>query len=214
MAAFRSRRVRAAAFALLPVLVAAGAIAATQQRASLPRKPAITAEQWQPRPGDVILTAAEDLVGDRIASASGEEAVYSHIGLVVEHDGKPVVIESSPMSAGHVAFADLTDFTTNPGTTDLLVLRPRVAIDAARLNREAERLAAAAVPFDFALDMKDGSRLYCAELVYNLLATAGVDLSSVRWIDAYVPLSGDQRLVAPDAFASTTSLEPIFRRGS
>lgn len=205
-------KVRAATFALLPVLLVAGAWAASHGIAPPERRPAIAAADWQPRPGDVILTAADDMLGSRIASASGDSAVYSHIGVVVEKDGRPAVIESSPLGEGHVAYADLAAFTTDPNLSDLLILRPAAPVDGATLSRDAAALAAAKVPFDFALDMSDDARIYCAELAYKLLARSGVDMSGIAWIDADVPLSGRRRLVTPDAFARLPGMQAVYRR--
>lgn len=167
-----------------------------------------------PQPGDVILTAADDLLGANIRNASGHDAVYSHIGLVVLRDGAPAVIEATPFGSGRVGFTDLAAFTRDPETSELLVLRPRAPIDAGRLAAQAERLAAADVPFDYDFDMADESALYCAELAYRLLAAAGVDVSGLRWTDMYIPLHGERRLVTPDAFAHSAALQPVFRRRS
>jgi hypothetical protein len=194
---------------LLPAMLAAAGLAT---RPPSPAGPPIGADQWQPRAGDVILTAADDLLGQRIASASGEAAVYSHVGLVVSHGGRLKVIEASPFGSGDVAYAELDAFTRDPKTTALLVLRPTSPLNEARLDREAERLAAARIPFDYELDDRDGSRLYCAELVRNLLGTAGVDLDGVKRTHVHVPLTGDRAVIMPDAFAHVDGLRPIYRR--
>jgi hypothetical protein len=174
--------------------------------------PPISPLEWVPQPGDVVLTAADDLIGGNIRRASGEGSVFSHIGLVVLRDGAPAVIEATPFGSGKVTFADVDSFTRNPETTELLVLRPRTGIDARNLGAEAERLVAAGVGFDFAFDMTDSSELYCAELVYHLLGSAGVDLGSLPWTQMYIPLHGDRNLVVPDAFAHSPALQPVFRR--
>lgn len=204
---------RAAAFVLLPGLLVAGAIAASPRAAAPPPPhPPIAAADWRPQAGDVILRASDDLVGSRIRTVSGDGAVFSHVGVVVTRNGIPQVADVSPFGSGRVGFTDLASFTTDGETTELLVLRPRTRIDSTRLAAEAERLAAAGIEFDYGFDMEDPSELYCAELAYHLLGAAGVDLSSVRWTRMYVPLHGDRDLIAPDAFAHATSLQPIFRR--
>jgi hypothetical protein len=177
-----------------------------------PPLPPISAADWQPRAGDVILRASSDLVGSRIRTASGDRAIYSHVGLVVTRAGEPQVIDVSPYGSGRVEFTDLTRFTTDGETTDLIILRPRGSVDQVRLAREAERLAAARVPFDYAFDMEDASELYCAELTYHLLAAAGVDVGSIPWTRMDVPLQGERHLIAPDAFAHAAALRPVFRR--
>jgi len=208
-----TRGARAAAFALLPGLAFAAAVAGTPAGdGAAPPHPPISRAHWEPRAGDVILRASDDLVGARIRTASGAGAIYSHVGLVVTRAGQPVVIDVSPFGSGRVEFTDLAKFTTGGEITDLLVVRPRRPVDAARLERDGERLAAAGIGFDYGFDMADGSELYCAELAYHLLGAAGADLRTLPWTEMYVPLHGDRNLIAPDAFAHSPALQPVYRR--
>lgn len=174
--------------------------------------PPISAADWSPQAGDVILRASNDLVGSRIRRASGDGAIYGHVGLVVNRGEVPQVVDISPYGSGRVEFTDVARFTTDGEIVDLLVLRPRRGLDAARLGAAADRLVKAGIRFDYGFDMGDASELYCAELTYHLLAAAGVDVSGVPWTQMYVPLHGDRTLVAPDAFAHTAALQPVFRR--
>lgn len=203
---------RAILLALAPGLLSAGVVASgAGDRVPAPLAP-IPHASWQPQPGDVIVTAAEDVVGTQIRDASGENAIYSHVGLVVARGEGTAVVEASPFGAGTVAFASVEAFTTAPGITDLLILRPRDPIDGAGLSAQAARLAEEAVPFDYDLDADDPSRLYCAELVFNLLADAGADLRGVGRVAMWIPFTGDRQVIAPDAFALAPRFTRIFRR--
>lgn len=203
---------RALLLSLVPALLGGAMIVGGATERPAAPLPAISPREWVPQPGDVVLTAADDLIGANIRRASGESAVFSHVGLVVLRDGAPAVIEATPFGSGKVAFADFDTFTRDAETTEMLVLRPSTTIDARRLRDEAERLAAIGIKFDYAFDMADASELYCAELVYHLLGTAGLDLGSLPWTQMYVPLHGERRLVVPDAFTHATALQPVFRR--
>ncbi len=211
----RNRRWPWAAALGCALLLPGGLIAAAYAGGSaLPAEPlpAIAAAAWQPRAGDLVLRASRDVVGERIRAASGDAAIYSHVGLVVTRAGRPVIIDVTPYGSGLVEFSDVTAFTTRADTSDLLIMRPVSPLDQASLAAEAERLVAARASFDYDFNMQDRSELYCAELAYHLLERAGVDLSSVAWTDIYIPLSGDRRLVTPDALAHAPNLRPIFRR--
>jgi hypothetical protein len=199
--------------ALLPAFLTAAAFAARPAEEPVaPPHPPVAAADWQPRAGDVVLRASDDPVGAGIRSASGGGAVYSHVGLVVARAGGAEIVDISPYGSGRVGFTDLGAFTTDGDTIDLLVLRPRTPIDAARLTAEAERLAGGKVEFDYRFDMADGAKLYCAELAFRLLAEAGFDVGSIPWTQMHVPLHGERRLVTPDAFAHSAGLVPVFRR--
>lgn len=203
---------RALLLALAPALPAAACLAGGVDAHPLPLAAPIPATEWQPRAGDIVLTAADDLIGSNIREASGGAAIYSHVGVVVAREGRAAVVEATPFGSGTVTYADLDAFTRDAAVTDLLVLRPAVPFDAARLNQAAERLTAARTAFDYELDMSDQSAIYCAELAFTLLRDAGVDLASLRWDDVYVPFTGQRRLVTPDAFAHTAKLTPVYRR--
>jgi len=201
-----------ALLALLPALLGGAVIAAGAGAPPAPLRLPIAAAEWQPRPGDVILTASDDALDANIRGASGARATYSHVAIVVTRNGAPAIIEASPFGNGHVAYADLAAFTGDPKLSDLLILRPRAPIDTAALDAEAARLADARIPFDYQFDMADGVSIYCAELAFNLLRTAGLPLADVPWANLYVPLVGDRMMIIPDAFARSASLAPVFRR--
>ncbi len=203
---------RAILLALAPALLGAAVVAGGAADRIRPPLAPISADRWQPRPGDVILTSADDLVGTQIRNATGNNALFSHVGLVVARGDSLAVIEATPYGAGTVAYADLTAFTTNPGIEEIAILRPRGALDADRLNREAARLADARVAFDYELDADDASTLYCAELVVNLLRTGGVDLAGLSRDNIYVPMTGERDVIMPNAFANVPALEPIARQ--
>jgi len=205
----------AAALALLPASLGAVALGGGSGSApELPRQPPISRASWEPQAGDLVFRASRGLVGERIRAASGHAAIYSHVGLVVTRAGAPAIVDVSPYGSGHVEFTGVTAFTTDPETSDLLIMRSAAALDRARLAAEAERLVAARTGFDYDFDMHEPGELYCAELAYNLLEAAGLDLSSVRWTDIHVPFTGTRRLVTPDALAHAAGLRPVFRRQS
>ncbi len=203
---------RAILLALAPGLLGAAVVAGGAADRIRPPLAPISADRWQPRPGDVILTSADDLVGRQIRNAAGNDALYSHVGLVVARGDRLAVIEATPHGAGTVAYADLAAFTTNPGIEEVAILRPRGPLDADRLNREAARLAEARIAFDYELDADDDSSLYCAELVVNLLRTGGLDLSGLSRDSIYVPMTGEREVIMPNAFALLSGLEPIARQ--
>ena len=173
---------------------------------------AIPAAAWQPRAGDVILRASRDAIGSQIRSVSGDGAIYSHVGLVVDRGGQPAVIDASPFGSGLVGYKDVTAFTTDGETSELLILRPTVPFDAGRLSAQASRLAAAGIAFDTDLDADDTSRFYCSELVRDLLADAGIDLRGLRRTVFELPLAGPRLIIPPDAFAHAPGFVSVYHR--
>lgn len=203
---------RAILLALAPALLGAALVAGGAADRIRPPLEPIPAARWQPRPGDVILTSADDVVGTQIRSASGDDAVYSHVGLVVGTPHGPQVIEATPNGSGRVGYVAIDLFTTDATVDELVVLRPIAALDAAALDGEAARLAAAQIPFDYELDADDPASLYCAELVVNLLRAGGVDLPDLRRVAMWVPLTGERQVIVPNAFALVENLRPVARQ--
>lgn len=200
---------RAILLAISPALLGAAVIAGGAADTIRPPLAPIPVDRWQPRAGDVILTSADDLIGSQIRRATGDDALYSHVGLVVARGDRLAVIEATPYGAGTVAYADLAAFTTDPGINEIAILRPRGPVDSARLNSEAAGLATARIPFDYELDADDGTSLYCAELVINLLRASGADLAGLERSRIYVPMTGERDVFMPNAFDHVPGLERI-----
>jgi Permuted papain-like amidase enzyme, YaeF/YiiX, C92 family len=179
---------------------------------ALARLPPIALAKWEPRAGDVVLTATRDILDGQIRHAAGDGARFSHSGLVVPHDGRLLIVEATPFGSGSVAFREIADFTTEGALTELLVMRPRPPPDTGRLAAEASRLVAARIPFDYDLDADDPSRLYCTELVTDLLRFAGEDVARLERVPMSMVLNGTRMIIAPDAFARAPGFAPVFRR--
>ena len=165
---------------------------------------------WTPRIGDVVFRASGDLVGDAIRERSGTAGRFSHVGIVVATGTRAlVVLDDSPFGAGHAMLHGIAAFITEPTTSAVLVMRPRVAIDTAKLDAFASDLVRRHVPFDFAFDADDASALYCSELVFDVLRAGGVAWTGIRRTTLAIPLAGRRDVITPDALTRSLALQPV-----
>ncbi len=79
---------------------------------------------------------------------------------------------------------------------------------AVRAAREAKRLAATGLAFDHGYDLTDTTRMYCTELIYNVFARAGIDITEGRRTRINAPgFSGDY--ILPTDIARNPAMKTI-----
>ena len=139
------------------------------------------------REGDLAFRCGRG-VFSRAVTLSEEEGVYSHVGVVVQEQGKWKVVHSVPGEQESEEDFDRVK------TEDLEVFfSPRRACRGALvhtgltepsavglLRKEAMRMAADSVRFDHSYCLKDSSEVYCTEFVWLLYKRLGIDLSEGR----------------------------------
>jgi hypothetical protein len=165
-------------------------------------------------PGDIIFrrgtSAASAVV---LAGEAGWE--FSHVGVVVVHDNRVLVVHASPaQSEGERAetrIEPLTAFIQPSRASQVAVLR----LDAARVNHAdelarkaaeiSEAMARRHVPFDYRFELTTAGSVYCTELVLRAYAEAGVDLKVQA--SARLPFMRE-----PIVFPSNLLQSPLLRR--
>jgi uncharacterized protein YycO len=146
----------------------------------------------------------------RLDSAGGQ---YSHIGIVVNDNGKWKVVHAVPGESrdgiDRVKIEPIDTFflSTRAAHGAVMRLRGCSAVAAREAAQSAARLVG--VPFDYNYNWQDTTRLYCTQLIAVAYSSAGIDLLSG------VPrLSGRNTkniIVFPGDIASNDSLTTIFR---
>jgi hypothetical protein len=127
------------------------------------------------RSGDLVFLTTRTMRGLIVRwFAPAADADYSHVGFVVVQDGEPWVLHADP-TAGRVVTERLADVVRGASASRADFVRLDASGSAtARVVARASALAAAGVPFDDDFDLADPSRLYCTELVRDVLDAEGL----------------------------------------
>jgi hypothetical protein len=134
--------------------------------------------------GDIILSRGDAPTSALIARGNTFPGNFSHAAIVhVEPgSGKATVIES--LIERGVVTTSVEDFLKEKRLR-LLLLRlrpehPALQEDPLAAHRAAsailERAKATRVPYDFAMDWNDSSRMFCSEIVHSAYRSSGIDL--------------------------------------
>ena len=142
------------------------------------------------QPGDLVLRRGTSLASQAVLMADSA-GTYSHIGIVVRHNGQWMVVHAVPGeredSGTDTVKADrLSDFFLPVRAAHGAVARVH-ASPATRQRAASEAIAVLArhTPFDHHYDLSDTVALYCTEMVLRCYATAGINLApaQLRQID-------------------------------
>lgn len=159
----------------VPLLVAGNAPSAT---------PAASVHGVEIHSGDILVSRGGYPTSALIARGSDYPGNFSHVGLVhVDPETGAISVIEAHIESG-VAVATAEDYL-RAKKLRVMVLRPRadlpqVAADPLLPHRAAaralERARAGHIPYDFAMDYTDPSRLFCSEVASSVYRDLGVTL--------------------------------------
>ena len=165
------------------------------------------------RDGDLALRQGTGLDSEAVLRLDSAGGQYSHIGIVVNDNGKWKVVHAVPgesrdgIDMVKIEPIDTFFLSTRAAHGAVMRLRGCSAVAAREAAQSAARLVG--VPFDYNYNWQDTTRLYCTQLIAVAYSSAGIDLLSG------VPrLSGRNTkniIVFPGDIASNDSLTTIFR---
>lgn len=119
----------------------------------------------------------------RLVLWADSEGEYSHVGVIVRHEGEVLVVHAEPgerFEDGYVRAEPVDSFLAPVRATAWALYRPVEELDSAEtalLGEAALRHVRERTPFDAALDTRDSGRLYCTELVIELYRATSRDLA-------------------------------------
>jgi hypothetical protein len=129
------------------------------------------------RPGDVLLRRRSTFESGLIARSGDEQGDFSHLAIVGRDDAGRRYIVEALIPSGTVV-TPLDDYLKNTDESRVVVLRYHDGDVADRAALEIYRRARAAldagrpIPYNFALDMSDDTRLFCAQVADYAYRTA------------------------------------------
>jgi hypothetical protein len=173
-----------------------------------PRDSLSLEEQKKIQEGDIILIRGQGLASDMIIMATSWEMEISHCGFIVMRDEIPWVIHTvSPSLSGidGVRWHSLKEFNEHATVSTIVIVRPRWSEGEAGLKERKTAVERALyyleqeVPFDHLYDSTSADKLYCNELLIQILKDAGFSNEELP-IEMRGPLISFKTFLNPDFF--------------
>jgi len=139
--------------------------------------------------GDIVFSHGRDLVSSIIIGHE-KQARFSHVGMLVQENGRWKVIHSTPgelNEKGGVRAEPLENFSSSKNISDIAFFRV-IGVGAVQ-RREVKQYLFSQIgrPFDFKFEYSDDASIYCTELVLKALRHAGIDLEpKLKRVDAFL----------------------------
>jgi len=162
--------------------------------------------------GDLIFRKGRSLESFAVCLADDEKD-FSHVGLVVFHNGEPFIIHAVPDELEGVEdlikLERVEAFLSSEKASAFAVYRPEFKTE---IRNQASEIALqfyeSKYTFDYAYDMGTESKLYCTELIFKAFREAGVELSGIH------PSTVDfgfvqKQIILPAAFLKNPSFTRI-----
>ena len=143
-------------------------------------------------PGDVVFRRGEGL-SSRVVIAADRNGQYSHVGIVVDSCGMPMIVHAVPYEPDFEGDIDRVKLDSperffSSGYASIgEVRRLDAAETATRVAAVAYEYYRRGVPFDHDYDDSDSTKMYCTELVVSSLREAGYDLHGLEYQEVNLP---------------------------
>lgn len=166
--------------------------------------------------GDLAFRCGRGLFS-RVVTATEDDGLYSHVGIVVREEGKWKIVHAVPGerdSRGDFDRVKMDDlevfFGSDRANRGCIVHTGLTEADKVRsICMEAIGLAHDSVLFDNDYDLEDSTMVYCSEMVWLLYKHAGIDLTEGRrrYINV-IHVSGD--VILPEHIFRYSNNKPYF----
>jgi hypothetical protein len=200
-----------AALAIILLAGAAGYSAFAAQRArisplgsALPSLPALDLKN-----GDLVFRTGRDVMA-RLILSQGDEARFSHVGVIVLHGHEAFVVHALPADdsgKGGVQEEPLAEFSAPNKASDLGFYRQVGISERSRQKIVDYVVKQIGKPFDDEFRFSDDSRFYCTELALKAIAAAGRALSPS--VDSVRVLTLSEPVFPPDFLRRSPQLVEI-----
>lgn len=178
---------------------------------------------YTPAAGDIVFHTSTS--AQSVAVQSATHSRYSHMGIVLIKEGRPVVLEA----VQPVKYTDLKTWLNRGKGQQYVIKRLTSPIKPAavsKLDQEAKRYLGK--PYDLTFEWSD-DRIYCSELVWKLYKSAlGIELAPLAKLGSFdltapavkaklkerygnrIPLN--EPVIAPSAIFESTLLTTVDQR--
>jgi len=159
--------------------------------------------------GDLIFRKGRDLVSQLVLS-QGVSTQFSHVGIVIKHEGIISVIHSLPenvtVSSG-VQVEPFSSFTSIENASDIAIYR--LIKENPKVIKKVKEYALQQIgkPFDTNFLLSTDNSMYCTELIVKAYSTAGVELVTNTSLIKVMLI--DELVIPPDYLRRSHKLQLI-----
>ena len=166
--------------------------------------------------GDIVFRRGEGIISE-IVIRSDVNGMYSHIGVIVEHNGSLKVVHAVPGEPDHekdfdrVKLEPIDQFFSPYRSARGEVKRIELTDSQSNIIRQvAMSKVNDKIKFDHDYNLNDTTELYCTELVQLVFSHVGINLSENRTTKINVPgMSGDY--IMPSDIYENEKLISIYK---
>jgi len=160
--------------------------------------------------GDLVFRSGRDMVSHLILSQSSSPK-YSHVGVIVKHDGHAWVVHAMPDEEGvpgGVREESLADFASTDNASGFGLYRNNAITAGQRIQMADYLTQQKGKPFDDRFKLSDDTQMYCTELAIRALSVAGENvLSTIQYSEV---MTLDEPVVTPDDLSAVHALKSVL----
>lgn len=159
------------------------------------------------RTGDVVFRRGDGMTS-RVVLAADPQGNYSHVGIVVDSAGSPMIVHAVPGEPDFEGDVDRVKmdkpeiFFSTERASKGEVCRPADSTTAHKAAETALRLYYKNVLFDDAFDDNDTTKMYCTELIAYAFRLAGINLTEGRRHTVDLPIISTECILPSDIHSS------------
>lgn len=180
------------------------------------KQKSILPEKVRLKTGDLVLRRGYGLMS-RAVTAVDNGCEYSHIGIVVDSCGVPMIahaVTGEPDFEGDKDRVKLDNpdcFFAEDHASAGCILRCKDTIAARAAARKALELYKRGLLFDHFYNIQDSTRMYCCEFIEYTYTAANFPLTNGKYHDVYLPGLTLRKIILPSDFLKSSMVRCISR---
>jgi len=126
---------------------------------------------------DIIVTSGQSVQSKLLNLINFSFDSYSHVGIICKENNAVFVLHSTTdgTKENGIRYDDLQCFIDLSNVNYYKILRSKnIAKSVSSINKDIEKYKTLEIPFDYDFDNINKDRIYCSELVYDILNSNGI----------------------------------------
>lgn len=165
--------------------------------------------------GDIIFRQGMSPISLAIMASSSlisqSTPSWSHVGMIVMHDGKLMVLHAcppdNPGEFSGVRYESIKEFTSHSVSVGVYRLKNASRHQLMLMVKESKTMLHR--PFDAHLDINSDKSIFCTELIDDAMKMSSISTKGIVFHDIRIPTLGYRKMITPYALSNWHGLERI-----